>query len=46
MKKLLGGMACSIMGFAKAFQLEPYEGRLILPDGCRERRLDSNHGCR
>jgi YegS/Rv2252/BmrU family lipid kinase len=33
MKKLLGGMAYSVMGFAKAFQLEPYEGRLILPDG-------------
>lgn len=33
MKKLLGGMAYSIMGFVKAFQLEPYEGRLILPDG-------------
>jgi lipid kinase YegS len=32
-KKLLGGMAYSIMGFVKAFQLEPYEGRLILPDG-------------
>jgi lipid kinase YegS len=33
MKRLLGGMAYSIMGFVKAFQLEPYEGRLILPDG-------------
>jgi len=33
MKKLLGGMAYSIMGFVKAFQFEPYEGRLILPDG-------------
>ena len=33
MKKLLGGMAYSIMGFVKAFQLEPYEGRLLLPDG-------------
>ena len=33
MKKLLGGVAYSIMGFVKAFQLEPYEGRLILPDG-------------
>ena len=33
MKKLLGGIAYSIMGFVKAFQLEPYEGRLILPDG-------------
>ena len=33
MKKLLGGMAYSIMGFIRAFQLEPYEGRLILPDG-------------
>jgi len=32
-KKLLGGAAYSIMGFVKAFQLEPYEGRLILPDG-------------
>jgi YegS/Rv2252/BmrU family lipid kinase len=33
MKKLLGGMAYSIMGFVKAFQFEPYEGRLILTDG-------------
>jgi diacylglycerol kinase family enzyme len=33
MKKFLGGMAYSIMGFVKAFQLEPYDGRLILPDG-------------
>jgi lipid kinase YegS len=33
MKKLLGGMAYSIMGFVKAFQLEPYEGRLIPPNG-------------
>ena len=33
MKKLLGGVAYSIMGFIKAFQLQPYEGRLILPDG-------------
>jgi YegS/Rv2252/BmrU family lipid kinase len=28
MRKLLGGMAYSIMGFVKASQLEPYEGRL------------------
>jgi lipid kinase YegS len=33
MKKHLGGLAYSIMGFVKAFQLEPYEGRLILPGG-------------
>ena len=33
LKKFLGSMAYSIMGFVKAFQLEPYEGRLILPDG-------------
>lgn len=33
MKRSLGGAAYSIMGFVKAFQLEPYEGRLILPDG-------------
>ena len=33
MKKSLGGAAYSIMGFVKAFQLEPYEGRIILPDG-------------
>ena len=33
MKKFLGGAAYSIMGFVKAFQLEPYEGRLILADG-------------
>ena len=33
MKRFLGGMAYSLMGFVKAFQLEPYEGRLILPDG-------------
>jgi lipid kinase YegS len=31
-KTLLGGMAYSIMALVKAFQLEPYEGRLILPD--------------
>ena len=37
MKKFLGGMAYSIMGFVKAFQLEPYEGRLILPDGVVKR---------
>ncbi len=36
MKKSLGGAAYSIMGFAKAFQLEPYEGRIILPDGSVE----------
>jgi len=35
MKKFLGGMAYSIMGFVKAFQL--YEGRLILPDGVAKR---------
>ncbi len=33
MKRVLGGTAYSIMGFVKAFQLEPYEGRLVLPDG-------------
>jgi len=33
MKRVLGGAAYSIMGFVRAFQLEPYEGRLILPDG-------------
>jgi lipid kinase YegS len=33
MKRLLGGVAYSLMGFVKTFQLEPYEGRLILPDG-------------
>jgi len=32
MKNLLGGMAYSIMGFVRALQLAPYEGRLILPD--------------
>ena len=32
LKKFLGGMAYSIMGFVKAFQPEPYEGRLVLPD--------------
>ncbi len=36
MKKSIGGAAYSIMGFVKAFQLEPYEGRLILPDGIIE----------
>ena len=36
MKKSLGGAAYSIMGFIKAFQLEPYEGRIILPDGSVE----------
>jgi lipid kinase YegS len=38
MKKLLGGMAYSIMGFVKASQLEPYAGRLILPDGSVKER--------
>jgi lipid kinase YegS len=33
MKKLLGGVAYTIMGFVKAFRLEPYEGRLLLPEG-------------
>ena len=33
MKRFLGGTAYSIMGFVKAFQLRPYKGRLILPDG-------------
>lgn len=33
MKKVLGGAAYSLMGFVKAFQLQPYEGRLTLPDG-------------
>ena len=36
MKKSLGGAAYSIMGFVKAFHLEPYEGRLVLPDGTAE----------
>lgn len=36
MKRSLGGAAYSIMGFVKAFQLEPYEGRLILSDGTVE----------
>ena len=33
MKRVLGGAAYSIMGFVRAFQLEPYEGRLILSNG-------------
>jgi lipid kinase YegS len=33
MKKALGGAAYSIMGLVKAFQLQPYKGRLILADG-------------
>jgi YegS/Rv2252/BmrU family lipid kinase len=44
MKQFLGGMAYSIMGFVKAFQLEPYEGRLILPDGVVKE--DADHGGR
>jgi lipid kinase YegS len=35
-KKVLGGAAYSLMGFVKAFQLQPYEGRLILADGTVE----------
>jgi lipid kinase YegS len=33
LKKALGGLAYSIMGFIQAFKLKPYSGRLILPDG-------------
>ena len=36
MKKSLGGVAYSIMGFVKAFQLKPYEGRVVFPDGSVE----------
>ena len=32
-KRQLGGAAYSIMGLIKAFNLKPYEGRLVLPDG-------------
>lgn len=32
LKKALGGMAYSIMGFVRAFKLKPYAGRLVLPD--------------
>jgi lipid kinase YegS len=31
MKKALGGGAYTIMGFVRAFQLEPYQGRLLVP---------------
>jgi len=31
MKKKLGGVAYTIMGLIKAFNLEPYEGRLLVP---------------
>jgi diacylglycerol kinase family enzyme len=31
MKKKLGGGAYTIMGLIKAFNLEPYEGRLLVP---------------
>ena len=31
MKKALGGGAYTIMGLVKAFQLKPYQGRLIVP---------------
>ena len=31
LKKTLGGSAYTIMGFIKAFGLEPYEGRLLVP---------------
>lgn len=33
MKTALGGAAYTIMGLVRALQLEPYTGRLILPDG-------------
>lgn len=33
LKNVLGGAAYSLMGFVKAFQLQPYEGRVIFADG-------------
>lgn len=36
LKAVLGGAAYSIMGLIKAFELEAYEARLILPDGSAE----------
>lgn len=38
LKAVLGGAAYSIMGLIKAFDLEAYEARLILPDGSAEYR--------
>lgn len=32
LKKMLGGLAYTIMGLAKAFQVEPYQGRLLIPE--------------
>jgi len=36
MKRKLGGSAYTLMGLVKAFDFQPYEGRLILPDGTVE----------
>jgi len=33
LKKALGGTAYTLMGMVRALKLEPYSGRLILPDG-------------
>lgn len=35
-KKVLGGAAYSLMGFVKAFRLQPYEGRVVFADGTVE----------
>ena len=35
MKRVLGGVAYSIMGFVKAFQFQPYDAKLSLPDGTK-----------
>jgi lipid kinase YegS len=33
MKKALGGVAYSLVGLVRALQLEPYTGKIVLPDG-------------
>jgi YegS/Rv2252/BmrU family lipid kinase len=33
MKKALGGAAYSLVGLVRALQLEPYTGKIVLPDG-------------
>lgn len=36
LKKALGGAAYTLMGLVRALNLEPYTGRIILPDGTSE----------
>jgi lipid kinase YegS len=35
-KKVLGGVAYTLMGLVKAFQLQPYKGRVVFADGTVE----------